>query len=231
MSARPRRLQRPAVQCRPTTATSLPAGLSTSGAGMSWYRTPDSLGRPAMSDLLPTDFPPVFFCGPSVLASQSALTRRGSPGVCRRRRSTWHWHGPVDGRTRCLLPSTPAMVPRTHHPSSPDASSSGPWQHVPAPLQPPWPSLPRHRSGAQLPKLVGSSSEHLKPAIPSSQNCIMPSGLHFNISSASSSWLLSFLDLLASKPLIRLPALLTARLLLHHHVLICLTTLLFAVLS
>lgn len=51
-----------------------------------------------------------------------------------------------------------------------------------------------------------------------------------NISSASS-WLLSFLDLLASKPLIRLPALLTARLLLHHHVLICLTTLLFAVLS
>lgn len=148
---------------------------------MSWYRTPDSLGRPAMSDLLPTNFLPVFFCGPSVLASQSsAVSRRGSIGLqCRRRRSTWHWHGPVDGRTRCLLPSTPAMVPRTHPPSSPDASSSGPWQHVPAPLPPPppWPSLPGHRSGAQLSKLVGSSSEHLEPAIPSSQNCIMPSGL------------------------------------------------------
>lgn len=117
--------------------------------------------------------------------------------MCRRRRSTWHWHGPVDGRTRCLLPSTPAMVPRTHHPSSPDASSSGPWQHVPAPLPPPppWPSLPRHRSGAQLSKLMGSSSEHLKPAIPSSQNCIMPSGLHFNISSASSSLASQFLGL------------------------------------
>lgn len=49
---------------------------------MPWYRTPDSLGRLAMSDLLPTNFPPVFFCGPSVLASQSsAVSRRGSIGL------------------------------------------------------------------------------------------------------------------------------------------------------
>jgi hypothetical protein len=57
---------------------------------MSWYRTPGSLGRPAMSDLLPTDLPAVFFCVPSALASKpSAVSRRGSPGLTRR---------PVGGR-------------------------------------------------------------------------------------------------------------------------------------
>jgi len=186
---------------------------------MSWYQTPDSLGRPAMSDLLPTDLPAVFFCVPSVLASKlSAVSRRGSPGLTRRRRSTWDGHGPVDDRTRCQLPSHSSPIfARCVELCSTTTCPCPPSTAVAVAAQ-----TPIRRSAVQTRGLERRASQTRHPFQSELHHAQRPTLQHLL---CLFFLFLGFLDLLASKPLIRLPALLTARLLLHHHVLICLTRL------
>ena len=144
------------------------------------------------------------------------------------RLSSWQssgWHGPVD-RTRCLLPTTSHLASLNILTRCVELYNMA---TCPCPLFTAVAVVaqtPIRRSAVQtrgLERTASRTRHSFQSELHHARRSTSPSHLPL--------LLLGFLDLLVSKRLIRLPALLTARLLLHHHVLICLNTLLFAVLK
>ena len=138
------------------------------------------------------------------------------------RLSSWQssgWHGPVD-RTRCLLPTTSHLASLNTLARCVELCNMA---TCPCPLFTAVAVVaqtPIRRSAVQTRGLEQTASRTRHSFQSELHHAQRPTLQHLI---CLFFLFLGFLDLLASKPLIRLPALLTARLLLHHHVLICLT--------